>query len=405
MRVTFFVDKYPCYSETFIQSQIDGLLDAGVTVDVIALYSDPNAELPANIRLTALHRTQAGKIRTLLQRSWSVVRSLLVATVQRSLFSDSYRLLRTGLFLPALASVWHRKHGTITSDIVLAHFGTTGVTAAMLMELGLLQGKLVTVFHGFELSEYDVLNRYKNAYRLLFRISSLCMPVSQLWAERLTSLGCPTEKITVHHMGIYPDSFSMLSPDRPLHTPLRLLSVARLVEKKGLDDAIAAITLLKLQQIDAKLKIIGDGPLKKVFQQQIIKQELTDCVELCGALPHQQVRNLLQDCDIFILPSKTASNGDMEGIPVSLMEAMARGLLVISTKHSGISELIEHNLSGFLAEENSPKQLAELLNQVVTSTDIRQIRLNARRKVEDEFNQHKLNQQLLRLLNTLYETP
>lgn len=405
MQVTFFVDRYPCYSETFIQSQIDGLLDAGIKVDVIALYSDPASVTSANITVTAIYSTKAGKLKTLLQRSLAVCKSLFNPTVQKSLWSKQFQLLRSSLFLPALVAVWQRKHGVVKSDIVLAHFGTTGVTAAMLIKLGLLKGRLVTVFHGFELSEYKVVSRYKLAYKTLFNISDLCMPVSQLWARRLITLGCPAEKITVHHMGIYPNRFSMLSPSRPLHTPLRLLSVARLVEKKGLDDAIAAIDILKQLHLAVTLKIVGDGPLKSVLQEQITRQGLVDSVELTGALPHQEVRDALGDCDIFILPSKTATNGDMEGIPVSLMEAMARGLLVVSTRHSAIAELITHEHSGFLADECSPAQLAAIIQRIVTHSDVANIRLNARQRIETEFNQQILNQQLLNSLYKLYEAP
>lgn len=404
MQVTFFVDKYPCYSETFIQSQIDGLALAGVQVNIITLFSDSDLPETANIKVNAIYTHRQGKFMTLLQRCWSVMLGLKLKSVQRSLWQQKFRLLRSGLFLPALASQWQRKFNHIDTDIILAHFGTTGVTAAMLMELGLLKGKLVTVFHGFELSEHSILKRYSAAYRALFSLSALCMPVSQLWAERLLALGCSADKIKVHHMGIYPDSFTMLEPTRPLHNPLRLLSVARLVEKKGLDDAIAAIALLTQSGHAATLKIVGDGPLKTALDRQIAEQELNDCVELTGALAHQQVRQMLQDCDIFLLPSKTASNGDMEGIPVSLMEAMARGLIVISTQHSGIAELIRHAHSGFLAQERSPEQLAALIKNVATETDIAQIRLNARQRVEADFNQSLLNQQLVTTLRHLHET-
>lgn len=405
MQVTFFVDKYPCYSETFIQSQIDGLALAGVQVNVITLFSDADIPKAADIRVNAIYTYQSGKFMTLLQRCWSVLRGLGLKSVQRSLWQQKFRLLRSGLFLPALASQWQRKYNHIDADIILAHFGTTGVTAAMLMELGLLHGKLVTVFHGFELSEQIILNRYRAAYAALFNSCALCMPVSQLWASRLTELGCAKEKILVHHMGIYPDSFTMLDPERALHQPLRLLSVARLVEKKGLEDAIAAVAILKQQKADVTLKIIGDGPLRSALQNQIAALKLTDRIELTGALAHTQVRQALEESDIFILPSKTAANGDMEGIPVSLMEAMARGLLVVSTEHSGITELISHNQSGYLAAENSPLQLAAWISHIANTADVAAMRLNARQRIETDFNQQLLNQKLLATLQRLYATP
>lgn len=404
MQVTFFVDKYPCYSETFIQSQIDGLALAGVQVNIITLFSDSDLPETANIKVNAIYTHRQGKFMTLLQRCWSVMLGLKLKSVQRSLWQQKFRLLRSGLFLPALASQWQRKFNRIDTDIILAHFGTTGVTAAMLMELGLLKGKLVTVFHGFELSEHSILKHYSGAYRSLFQLSTLCMPVSQLWAERLLALGCPANKVKVHHMGIYPDSFTLLDPKRALHQPLRLLSVARLVAKKGLEDAITAVAILKKQKVDVTLKIIGDGPLKSALQNQIAALQLSDRIELTGALAHTQVRQALEESDIFILPSKTAPNGDMEGIPVSLMEAMARGLLVVSTEHSGITELIHHNQSGYLAAENSPLQLAAWVSHITNAADVAAIRLTARQRIETQFNQQMLNQKLLATLLGIYAT-
>lgn len=405
MQVTFFVDQYPCYSETFIQNQIDGLVAAGVKVQVITIFSQPNAITTPAISVKSIYQARSSKLVTLIKRSSSVILGLWQSCVWQSLWQKKFHLLRKGLFLPALAAEWQKKYGTVKTDIILAHFGTTGVTAAMLIELGLLKGKLITVFHGFELSEHKVVDRYRDAYSFLFNIAKLCMPVSQLWAQRLITLGCAEAKVQVHHMGIYAETFTMLEPTRPLHTPLRLLSVARLVEKKGLDDAISAVALLKQQNFKAQLTIIGDGPLKPALQQLIETLDLHDCVILTGALAHKDVKQALEVSDIFMLPSKTAANGDMEGIPVSLMEAMARGLVVLSTKHSGISELIQHQINGYLVAENSPQQLAQQICDIAVAKNIAQIRQCARQRIETEFNQQLLDQQLLLTLNTLHVTP
>ncbi|WNO61668.1 glycosyltransferase [Rheinheimera sp. MMS21-TC3] len=403
MQVSFFVDQYPCYSETFIQNQIDGLLAAGIKVQVITLFSDPTAPINPKLPVKAIYQRPDPKVKMVIKRSLSVISSLFNTSVWRSLSQNQFALLRKNLFLPALAADWHKKHGSMQNDIILAHFGTTAVTAAMLIELGLLQGKLVSVFHGFELSEHQVLARYKKAYRGLFATTELCMPVSQLWAQRLKTLGCPENKIQVHHMGIYADTFSLLEPNRPLNNPIQLLSVARLVEKKGLDDAIDAISLLKQQQIPAKLTIIGDGPLKAALQQHIQHLNLQDRVKLAGALPHSDVKQALERCDIFMLPSKTAANGDMEGIPVSLMEAMARGIIVLSTKHSGISELIKHNENGYLVDENAPEQLAQQIQSIAKANNLSQIRLSARAQIEAHFNQSVLNENLISQLQALHD--
>jgi colanic acid/amylovoran biosynthesis glycosyltransferase len=119
---------------------------------------------------------------------------------------------------------------------------------------------------------------------------------------------------------------------------------------------------------------------------------------LLGAQSHSKVQALLQESDIFILPSVTASNGDKEGIPVSIMEAMRDELIVISTKHSGIPELIEDGKNGFLVEERSPELIVQKLRDIIVmkESELADIRLNAFRKVASEFDISQLNIQLIK---------
>ncbi len=103
--------------------------------------------------------------------------------------------------------------------------------------------------------------------------------------------------------------------------------------------------------------------------------------------------------DVFILPSVTDNSGDMEGIPVSLMEAMASGVVVLSTYHSGIPELIQDNISGFLVPERDVDALIEKIELIIGHDNIATIREHARKRVEEEFNAQTLNLQLVKLLN------
>ena len=163
--------------------------------------------------------------------------------------------------------------------------------------------------------------------------------------------------------------------------------------------------LLKGYSVDFHYTIIGDGELKSNIERLIAKYNLNSNVSLLGFQPQDKVNQLLQNADIFLLPSVTASNGDMEGIPVALMEAMAMGLITISTYHSGIPELICDQQNGLLVPEHSPADLAKsLLSLDNGELDIPKMRKAAKLKVEESFEQSKLYQHLAELLVKVHES-
>lgn len=134
----------------------------------------------------------------------------------------------------------------------------------------------------------------------------------------------------------------------------------------------------------------------------IAREEMDDCVTMPGFKPQEEIRQALNQADIFLLPSKTAADGDMEGIPVALMEAMAVGLPVVSTFHSGIPELIENDVSGWLVKEDDAEALAEtLLKLSEGAVDVAPVVAAARQKVETEFNQHIAYRELAQILEQM----
>ncbi|MGS6271260.1 glycosyltransferase, partial [Enterobacter hormaechei] len=223
-----------------------------------------------------------------------------------------------------------------------------------------------------------------------------------LWAGRLKTMGCPSEKITVSRMGVDMERFTQ-RPVKVPGKPLQIISVARLTEKKGLHVAIEACRQLKARGVDFHYRILGIGPWERRLRTLIEQYQLEDVVEMPGFKPSHEVKAMLDDADVFLLPSVTGADGDMEGIPVALMEAMAVGIPVVSTLHSGIPELITSEHSGWLVPENNALALADRL---AAFSDIDQQTLipvlqNARQKVEAEFNQQVINRQLASLLQTL----
>jgi colanic acid/amylovoran biosynthesis glycosyltransferase len=155
-------------------------------------------------------------------------------------------------------------------------------------------------------------------------------------------------RVRVHRMGVDLRHFARRPPEAS-GARFRAITVARLVEKKGIADAI--LSLAKLET-DFEYVIVGDGPLRADLEALARSKGIADRVQFTGSLPRTRVAELLASASVFLAPSVTAGDGDIEGMPVSIMEAMAVGLPVVSTRHSAIDELVSDRTSGFLVPEH-----------------------------------------------------
>lgn len=405
LRIAVFVHAFPKVSETFVLNQVTGLLDMGHDVTVFAVeHGGDNVrhaefdryQLAARTRVPDMARHPAGRIATggrialdLLKRKPGVtVRSLNAFRYGR--LSMSLRLLHWAGCLADEAPF----------DIIHAHFGPLGVLAARLREAGLLTGRLVTVFHGVDMTVY--VRNGARKYAHLFRNGDLFLPISKVWRDKLADFGCDPSRTFVHHMGVDLETIPFRARERRPGHPLRLLSVGRLVEKKGIDDALFAVAEVAKETRDLRYTIIGDGPLREELEDLSESLGIADLVTFTGWCDHAGVTEAMNAHDILLAPSVTSRAGDQEGIPVTLMEAMAAGMVVISTKHSGIPELVEDGRSGVLVGEGDVRALsAELAVIARSGAAWPRISWAARQRVSDAFNVTTLNRQLVRYFETL----
>lgn len=406
MKLTFFTMRFPVASETFVLNQVTHFIDAGYEVEIISVFPGDLVNRHAafdEYGLAAkthylLPEEKVSIVDKLNQRIRLVLPNVAKPSLLRSLNVRRYGAQSSKLLLPSIVA---NAKQTFTADVFLVHFGYAGALANKLRELGVLKGKQATVFHGADISRRHILEEHKLDYVNLFRQSELMLPISNLWKNKLIEMGCPPEKIHVTRMGIEPEKFNF-QPRQAFHSPLRIVSVARLTEKKGLDVAVKASAILKQRGGQFQYTIIGNGDQDEMMRDFIAREGMEDCVSMPGFKPQEEIRRALSEADIFLLPSKTAADGDMEGIPVALMEAMAVGLPVVSTFHSGIPELIENNVSGWLVEEDDPEALAEtLLKLSQGEVDVAPVVAAARHKVETEFNQHIAYGELAQILERL----
>jgi colanic acid/amylovoran biosynthesis glycosyltransferase len=183
---------------------------------------------------------------------------------------------------------------------------------------------------------------------------------------------------------------------------INVLSIARLIEKKGLEFSIKAIAKTLKTFSNIKYTIIGDGLLRSNLQNLLKKLNVEDKIDIVGWKNRKEVIGALENTDIFLAPSVTASNGDMEGIPVVLMEAMAIGIPVISTMHSGIPELIKNRETGFIVPERDIDAISKIIEKMlINKFDLSTITKNARTLVEKKFNVNKQVDELVELYKNL----
>jgi colanic acid/amylovoran biosynthesis glycosyltransferase len=201
------------------------------------------------------------------------------------------------------------------------------------------------------------------------------------------------EKLSVIHCGVDVERYSP-SADKHLEFP-RIVSVANLVEKKGLIYLLKACKILKERQMQFTCAIIGNGEKRQELQRFVETNGLKDIVSLPGMYPNEKVSEALKNSSVFVLPCIIANDGDRDGVPVTLMEAMASGIPVISTHVSGIPELIESGVNGALVAPKNERELADLVEETLLSKEL-SIKLSAkgREKVIEHFNVEKISLEL-----------
>lgn len=404
-KVIFFVKRFPVLSQTFVIEQINSLIDLGLDVEIVTQQEEKQSiELDSLLKHKLIERTRcitpyASKNNNRLSKAFFLSKfllfSVLINTKLRPLAKLVFSLLKKrkstlAYEIAMLAKYSQNNH--FKADAIIAHFGHNGVIAQCLKEANILSGKLFTIFHGYEISEYESIDIWKDHYVVLSKKSTL-LPISEYWKQRLTSWGAIENNIKVHRMGVDVTKFAF--QDRPLNKPIKIVSVGRATEKKGLVFAIKA-----MQYLDdiAHLEIVGDGALHNELLKFTQDLGLIDKVTFHGAKPPEFIKDLLVESDVFLLPSITDSKGDMEGIPVALMEAMASGLIVVSTFHSGIPELIENGKGGFLVPEKDELAIAEAILKLPTLREISKIRLVARKQIELNYNKALLAKKLEKLI-------
>lgn len=326
------------YSETFIRNQISGLSERG---EVLTLHSGRLPEKTEDGRwLSPLPVRLAGKL-------------LRVLTGQRNNYFTEKGLIE----------FWNKNK----VDIILANYG---LSACHVAEAARKSGiPVVPHFHGYDATMHKVIKEYAGQYRRLFQYAPAVVAVSSVMKQKLVDLGAAPEKVRVIPYGI---ELSNFFPNKAAKSTSPLfLSVGRFTAKKGPQITIRAFARIANEFPDARLVMVGglDG-LYEECRQLAESLAVLSSIEFTGVQSSTEIAQWMQQATVFVQHSVTPASGDMEGTPLSILEAGASGLPVISTRHGGILEAVVHEQTGFLVDEYDEQEMANYM-RVLASDPVR----------------------------------
>lgn len=377
--------EYPVITQTFVENEACALEDLGHPVVRYALH--PTDGFASNWPSTMTAKSALSDIRSqmalvkmvgcAIARSRAIMRILFAERPRPSDFSRQLFALGHAISMSSQL----RQIG-VGSFHLHAHFLGRCLDVVTFAEI-LLEGTVSTSATGHAADARN--SASPNRFRIQVQRLSQVICASESVARVLEST---TERkaSAVIHCGITPRGPA--AEERIPSRRLKLLTVARLVEKKGIFDCLSAAEILHSQGVDFEWRFIGTGSLLQPLQAQ--SQALTEDgrVEWMGIQPPEVVHQQLQQwADVFVLPSKASPNGDVDGIPVALMEAMTSGVAVISSDISGIPELIRHGKTGLLIDPGNVTELVAAIEAMLNPSLRNELTSSAKTYVDREFNQ------------------
>lgn len=236
---------------------------------------------------------------------------------------------------------------------ILAEFGSTGVA---LMDVSAeMKLPLVVHFHGYDAYQTSMLEDVGRHYPVLFERAAAIVAVSRHMHQQLVDLGAPEDKLHYSPYGVDTDVFRGASPEM---APPAFISVGRFVDKKAPYLTLLAFRATLERVPDARLVMLGDGALLETCRQLAQVWEIADRVEFRGAQPQSAVVQALRTALAYVQHSIRTTSNDVEGTPVSVLEAGASGLPVVATRHTGIEDVVVHGETGFLVRERDVDTMA-----------------------------------------------
>jgi len=367
-RIGYLLRMYPRYSQTFIVNEILELQRQGLDLSIASLRKPADGlfhEAVSRVRgkVDYLPETILSDLSKVFSAAWASFRMRPVAylravgcairngSISRIDFAQAAQVLR-----------WAKKRKI---DHVHVHFGTQEATVALLANMiGGLSYSLT--LHAFDIFRNSV-DRRLLAQKI--NASKFTVTVSEFNRRFMVENvpGLDPDKVRVNYNGIDLERFNQPCGPRE---PALVFAVGRLIEKKGFIHLVRAIAHLRDQGRPVRCKIAGDGPEMPRLKDEISRTSLGALVKLVGPMEQGDVRDMMQRATCFALPCVQAKDGNVDALPTVLLESLASGCPSISTRLSGVPEIIEHNVSGLLVEPGESGPLAAEILRVIEDRDL-----------------------------------
>ncbi len=396
MNILFWINQFPAVSETFIRDQV-----------VQLAHNDLQARLYCSRHKNVLERDGLAGFEhynflkytfdetDVLPKTWQQRKILVYLVLLKSLFNGHFKFYKKALkpnrhaLFPKAYQLFFQVHFILEQkiDIIHAHFGNNGLQAAVLKDLG-LPIKLITTFHG-----YDIrlgLKKDQNFYKPLFKAADAIIAISDYNRNHLINFGLPERKIVSLSNGVDLTFFKSDGRIKDAKS-IKILSVARLEMEKSLDLGIRAIAeIIRLYpDYHFQYTIIGEGKLRPEIQALIFKLKLDTQVALLGSKTSTEVRDAMNQSDIFMLTSNT------EVLPTVLLEAQACALPIIATDVGSVRDMVAN---GVIVEPSNLDALTNGLKRLLENNqDWHSMGLDSRCFVEANFNIEELTKKLIAL--------
>lgn len=335
LRIGYILKRFPNLSQTFILNEILELERQGVLVEIVSLRT-PRSE-PTHSSLKKL-------------------KAQITYLEDEAKSSDST--------VAEQVAVWAKSRQI---QHLHAHFATSAA------EIAMRSAKLANVGYSFTAHARDIYHEKVNQQALAIRIQNarFVVTVSDFNREYLNKLldnhSCKGNIYRLYN-GLDLDLFS---PNPLSHEPGLIVSIGRLVPKKGMSYLADACAVLRDRNVVFRAVIIGEGEERVPLEQSIQSLALEQRVTLVGALTQSDVIATLNRADLFVLPCIVGNDGDMDGLPTVILEAMAIGIPVVSTRLAGIPEMIHHQINGLLVEQQQVTELADAMQTLLESNELR----------------------------------
>lgn len=407
LRVAYILHRYPCLTETFIMREMSHLRQHGVELQIFSLLP-PRRGLQNEQADELLDITHYGRLLSvpvlLAQLQFLVCFPTRYVRSFWRLITQTWRepavLLRAvALFPRSVAIAAQMQHLRIQH--VHAHFiWLEGLAAGVVQDLVGIPFSIHP--HGFDLfwrNQNDVRAELCNAKKVI--------TVSRFHQRYIASLcpSIPMDEIEIVYYGLDTDEFQP-PESRPVNEIPQIFAVGRLTEKKGFEYLIDACAKLVAAGRKFRCDIVGDGMLRASLERQIANANLTQHVHLRGAMTQNQIQQLYHRADVFALPCVVSRDGDRDGLPVVLIEAMACGLPVVTTNVTGIPELVHHQKTGLIVEERNADQLAAAIEQLLDDEELRKrLGVSAREIILTRCRSQRNSAKMARIFRELADVP